>query len=175
MNKNLTCNQVISLLEFYVSGEINPKLKEYVNAHILSCPRCKKKLEELKNILLKFDILEKDINDNKSEELFDSYFLSNLSAYVDNELDTKENIKIKKTTVSNPKARKKLEAMYKFQKLLQSSYEKTKKDYKKDFSKIIISNIIDNETYSTSYFKRFLFLFYALIFAILVCFWYLYF
>ena len=43
-------------------------------------------------------------------------FKANLSAYIDNELDDKENIRIRKITISNPIARKDLEEMYAFKK-----------------------------------------------------------
>ena len=68
-----------------------------------------------------------------------------------------------------------LETMYKFQKLLQLSYERTKRDYRKDYSKAIIANILNSDEYSAVCFKRLILLFVALILAIIVCFCYLYF
>ena len=175
MNKNLTCNQVVSLLELYITGEINQKLNLYVDEHIKTCSHCKQKLEDLKSILYKFESVDKNISQGAKDEYSDSKFLMNLSAYIDNELESDENIKIKKITVSNPKARKKLESMYKFQKLLQASYEKTKHDYKTDFSKAVMSQVIDrNDTYTTLCFQRLILLFISIVIAIIIGFLYLY-
>ena len=176
MNKNLTCNQVVSLLELYITGEINPKLKLYVDEHIKSCPHCRQKLEDLKTILCKFEYDDKNLSQSVKDEYSDSKFLMNLFAYIDNELESDENIKIKKITVSNPKARKKLESMYKFQKLLQASYSKTKHDYKTDYSKAVMAQVIDrNDTYTTLCFQRLMLLFVSIIIAIIIGFAYLYF
>ena len=54
----------------------------------------------------------------------DKQFIKELSAYVDNELDTSENVRIKKITISNPTARQRLESMYNYQKLMHSAYER---------------------------------------------------
>lgn len=174
MNKNLTCSQVISLLEFYISGEINPKLKEYVDSHLASCPNCKQKVKDLQDLFSKFNVQENNDEKMAEESKYDFNFLTELSAYIDNELCAKDNIKIKKATVTNPDARQKLQNMYNFKKLLQSSYERTKKDYKKDYSKNVLASVINDQSYSTVCFKKLLILFCAIIFAIIVCFCYLY-
>ena len=68
----------------------------------------------------------------------DEDFKSNLSAYVDNELNSIDSIKIKKIAISNPLARQDLENIYTFKKLLHSSFEKTKNELKNDYSKTTI-------------------------------------
>lgn len=98
-----------------------------------------------------------------------------LSAYIDNELNSNENIKIKKMTISNPTARKELETMYRFKKLLHSAYERTKSDSKYDYSKNIVNKIQDNYEYSTTYFYKLAAIFIILISAIIGGFIYLYF
>lgn len=173
MNKNLTCNQVSALLNFYIEGKLSPKLKEYINQHIENCPTCKQKIEDLQNVLKKYR--QKALN-NKPDKTkdFSAEFHSNLSAYIDNELDSNENIKIKKITISNPNARKELETMYKYRQILQSSYEKTKDDIKIDFSKNIINEIQDTNDYTTNYFYKLAGIFVILIVAIIGGFIYLY-
>ena len=78
-------------------------------------------------------------------------------------------------TISNPNARKELETMYKYKKILQSSYEKTKDDIKLDFSKQILNEIQDNNDYTTNYFYKIAGVFVVLISAIIGGFIYLYF
>ena len=75
---------------------------------------------------------------------------TNLSAYIDNELNDLDNIKIKKIAISNPLARQDLENIYSFKKFLHSSFEKTKNEMKHDYSKSIISQI----QHETTYYKR---------------------
>lgn len=174
MNKDLTCNQVAALINFYLEDKLNPRLKEYVNLHLMKCPKCRKKYEDLKKILNKYSQIKKNLN--KPEETpVNAEFLNNLSAYVDNELNNNENIKIKKIAISNPSARKELESMYKFQKIVHSAYEKTKNDIKFDYSKDILTKIQDNKEYTTTYFYKLAILFVIIITGIISGFIYLYF
>ena len=34
MNKELTCQQVSALINFYIEGKLNPRLREYINLDI---------------------------------------------------------------------------------------------------------------------------------------------
>lgn len=107
---------------------------------------------------------------NKNEQLNET-----LSAYIDNELSNDENIKIKKLTIANNNARKELENMYKFQKLIHSAFERTKSDVKKDFSKNVVAEITNEDYYSTNYFQKLALIFITIICAIIGGFIYLYF
>ena len=102
-------------------------------------------------------------------------YIDNLSAYIDNELDNAQNIKIKKLTMVNPLMRKELENMYKFRKILFNAFERTKYRLKKDYSKNIVAKISNEDYYTTTYFKRIAMLFVAIISAIIGGFIYLYF
>jgi len=175
MNKELTCNQVSALISFYIRGKLNPKLKEYVDLHLAKCPMCRKKINDLNNILNKFKNNNSG-NEDKSEEDTLSYeFRNRLSAYVDNELNTRENIMMKKMTISNPSVRKELESMYKFQKAMGSAYNKTKNDFKYDYSKEILHKLQDGKEYTTTYFYKLMILFTVLVMTIIGGFLYLYF
>ena len=78
---------------------------------------------------------DRDINIHENKQYEE--FKNNLSAYIDNELDNEENLRIKKIAISNPLARQDLENIFTFKKLLHYSYEKTKNDMKSDYSKAI--------------------------------------
>ena len=173
MNKDLTCNQVSALINFYIEGKLNPRLREYVDLHIAKCPACRKKIEDLQKILNTFKAVKAsadNVETQASPEL-----INRLSAYVDNELNFDENIKVKKLTISNPAARKELETMYKFRKVMQSAYEKTKNDSKFDYSKSVITRFQDDTEYTTTYFYKLSAVFVVLILAIIAGFIYLYF
>lgn len=169
MDKNFSCKQIEAILKFFKEGNLNPLLENLVKNHIDTCDNCKKKYNKLnkdsKEVQKESDILA--LNPKKK-------FINNLSAYMDNELDTKENIKIKKITVSNQHARKELEKMYNYQKILQASFERTKNNAKIDFSKEIVSKISNEDYYSTEYFKRICILFVLIIIFIICGFGYLY-
>ena len=175
MNKELTCNQVSALISFYIKGKLNPKLKEYVDLHLAKCPMCRKKINDLNNILGKYQNSTPKNQIEKEEETLGYEFKNRLSAYVDNELNSRENIMMKKMTISNPTARKEHESMYRLQKTIGNAYNKTKNDFKYDYSKEILHKLQDNKEYTTNYFYKLMILFTALLITIIGGFLYLYF
>lgn len=170
MTMNLTCTQVSALLSFYIDDKLSSQLKQFVEAHLEVCPTCKAKLEALKSMVNSLKEVHQKLASIQPEnsELamngainpqFDT-FKTNLSAYIDNELDDDENIKVKKYVISNPKARQELEDMYKLRKVLQNSFEKTKNESKDDYSKFILKRIdIQEEIYGPDSFSKVLALF----------------
>ena len=94
MQNQLTCEQVSALLSFYAEDKLSKKLSEYVRQHLESCPECMEKYMKMKNMLNKFiDIQTREIDNPYATKQYED-FKSNLSAYVDNELNDFENIKI---------------------------------------------------------------------------------
>lgn len=162
-------------ISFYIEGKLNPRLREYIDLHIAKCPACKKKIEELKKILAKYNYSKQNNRQIKEAAPLTAEARNKLSAYIDNELNSNENIKIKKMAISNPTARKELETMYKFKKIIHTAYEKTKNDSKFDYSKNVLSKIQDNGEYTTTYFYKLAAIFVVLISAIILGFIYLYF
>lgn len=141
MQNQLTCEQVSALLNFYVEDKLSSKLSEYVRIHLENCPACMEKYLQMKNIINKFmDIQNEEIENPYATKQYED-FKANLSAYIDNELNNFDSIKIKKIAISNPLARQDLENIYTYKKLLQSSFEKTKNEMKDDYSKTTICNI----------------------------------
>lgn len=169
MDIQFTCNQVETLINYYIEGKLAPSLSEFVLEHIKSCSKCRKKFEQLQSLVSEYK------NKSKSERKPDKELIGSLSAYIDNELDTSENVKIKRMTISNPSARQKLESMYKFQKLLHSAYEKTKNDTKFDYSKNVMATIYKTSEYSTLYLRYIMIVIVFLLMAIICGFIYLYF
>lgn len=175
MNKELTCNQVSALISFYIKGKLNSKLKEYVDLHLERCPNCRKKITDLQNILKKFSKDPQTAPSQQQDDIINYDFKNRLSAYVDNELNLRENIKMKKLTISNPNARKELENMYKFQKAMGNAYNKTKNDFKFDYSRDILHKLQEGKEYSTTFFYKLVAMFILLVTVIIGGFIYLYF
>ena len=169
MDINLNCNQIESLINFYVEGKLVPSLKECVDEHLKQCSKCRKKIEQLQKVLIEYN----QKNNQEEEGSIDREFINSLSAYVDNELDTSENVKIKKMTISNPAARKTLESLYNYKKLLHAAYEKTKSNVKYDYSKDIVSVLNESFNYDTTYFRNIIIMIFFMLAAIACGFVYL--
>jgi len=172
MTVNLTCTQVSALLSFYMNDKLNDQLKQFVKAHLDICPTCRAKYEALRDMVMSLkEVHEKmeQLEPAKKESVMSPQyreFRNNLSAYIDSELTDEENIKIKKTIISNPEARRDLEQLYRFENVLHSSFERAKSDVKMDFSKFILKRIdIQEEIYGGDSFAKVVALF-IIIFAI---------
>lgn len=148
MQYQLSCEQVGALMAFYIEDKLSDKLSKYVEEHLANCPICREKYETMKKIIHKYSNIQNQVKENETIETMSPFqtrqyeeFKANLSAYVDNELNDDENIKIKKITISNPLARQDLEDIYTFKKILHSSFEKTRNDVKEDYSRYILNQI----------------------------------
>jgi len=123
-----------------------------VEYHMNICKDCREKYLKLLNILdnyktIKNKILSDDADDilnykNKQYKLF----MDNLSAYVDNELDNDNNLKIKKIAIANSDARKELENILSFRQLLKDAFEKTKNSLKKDYSEETVNSLFRTDS-----------------------------
>lgn len=161
MTSNLTCTQVSALLSFYIEEKLSSQLKQFVEAHLEICPACRAKLEALKSMVKslkevheKLASIKSKNEENVTSPQYDE-FKTNLSAYIDNELEDIDNIKIKKYIIANPKARQDLESMYNIKKALHNSFEKEKNEVKDDFSKYILRRIdIQEEVYGPDSFAK---------------------
>lgn len=150
----ITCAQMDVLISFYIEGDLSRALKLKVEDHLKNCPTCRAKFDIIKSMLndLRCSI------DEKEEEMFTvasnsqyKVFQNNLSAYIDNELPQEENIKIKKFTINNKKARKELEDTYNIRKLMSDSFHKTKSEAKHDFSRNVLKQLNLNEEDSLAF------------------------
>lgn len=150
----LTCAQMDVLISFYIEGDLSKSLKNQVEQHLKECSTCRAKYDIIKSMIsdLKnsFDREEEPLmqpfqgpSNNDNQILSKQYrvFKNNLSAYIDNELENDENIKIKKFTINNLQARKDLEDSYNIRKLMNESFKKSKAEAKKDFSKAVLKQL----------------------------------
>ncbi len=149
---DLTCTQVEMLLSFYIDGELKENLKNKVEEHLKNCPVCSAKYDTLIKLFsgMRESVAELSLKQGyASESLNKTDYKVNMSAYIDNELDNNENIKIKKLTINNKKARKYLEDSYALKHVINSAYEKSKNEMKQDFSKNVMSSLdIENQEYT---------------------------
>ena len=144
----LTCAQMDVLISFYIDGDLSNALKSQVEEHIKLCPTCRAKFDIIKSMLLEIknnNTLKKDFSSKlpQNEHISQQYriFKNNLSAYVDNELNEQDNLKVKKFTINNKAARKDLENTFSIRKLMNDSFHKSKAESKRDFSKHVIRQL----------------------------------
>lgn len=150
---DLTCSQVEMLLSFYFDGDLKENLRDKVEEHLSVCPVCKQKYETLVNLLtgLRESVAELSLKsansepstkkENNNDTSSQIEFSTNMSAYIDNELSDEENIKIKKLTINNKKARKYLEDSYALRHIISNAFEKTKSEMRQDFSKKVLNSL----------------------------------
>lgn len=144
----LTCTQMDVLISFYIDGDLSKALKNQVEEHLRDCPNCRAKYDIIKSMLAdlknSFDMQEEytpsEVSSSCTSQQY-RLFKNNLSAYIDNELDTEDNIKIKKFTINNKSARKALEDSYNIKKLMNDSFRKTKSDARHDFSRSVLKQL----------------------------------
>ena len=145
----LTCAQMDVLISFYIDNELSQALRKQVEEHLKSCATCSAKYEIITSMISDMKSCCKSEGQfngvNESERKPSAYqyqlFKNNLSAYVDNELNDEENLRIKKLTINNKKARKELEDSFSLRKIMKDSFKKCKSENKRDFSKYIIKQL----------------------------------
>ena len=128
MKNKLSCVQVIALFNFYIEGKLNSKLKESIDSHLKTCPECSK-FYSMKGLNLEVY----SVGYTQDDKLIEA-----ISAYIDNELDDNEAVKMRKIAITNPIARKKLEDMYAIKQEMHNYFNKIKNDCKIDYSKHIV-------------------------------------
>ena len=105
--KNTDCQNFEKMLPLMIKSKLN--LKDYIffKQHLNKCENCKKKYEFIKRIFEDF----KNIDSSKSSNMTIPFFKysineykkteDDISAYIDNELGAKENLKVKKMLIGN--------------------------------------------------------------------------
>lgn len=144
---NITCSQMDVLISFYIDGDLSSNLKKQVEEHMKNCSVCRAKYEIVKSMIedLKQTLNEDSENKNEfhTKTTSSQYkaFKNNLSAYIDNELSTDENVKIKKYTINNTLARQELQDSYNVRKLMNNTFKKIESEARNDFSKSVLKQL----------------------------------
>ena len=145
----ITCLQMDVLISFYIEGDLSESLKAKVEEHLKNCPACRAKYNIINSLFADIKIGKQGASKNDNENYLTNthssreynFFTNNLSAYIDNELPEEENIKMKKYTITNKKARKALEDSYRIRKLMKDSFKKTNAETKPDFAKSVLKRL----------------------------------
>ena len=141
--ERFVCEQIEILLSYYIHGDINDRIRYFIETHLQKCSTCRIRYEFLKNKIKDMHLAKAKIDTLKSKKiipisLYNDNFKEKMSAYIDNELSNEESLKFKKYAIANPPVKTELENMYKIKNVLNLSYEKTKNNFKEDFSREIM-------------------------------------
>ncbi len=151
--KELNCEQVSILLTYFIDKKLSDKLIGEIEYHLNTCPNCRERYMSMLRIKKNYqEMKEKICTEDEDTLLINTFmereymnFQNNLSSYLDNELDDRENIRIKKFAILSPTARQDLEDMIYFRQILQDSFSKTKSKLKKDLSELTIDKLTRKE------------------------------
>ena len=141
----MTCEQFETLMHFYLDNELSSAMKSAFEKHLSECKLCREKYDTFKTIITQLRESYKKIkNSNPAVKLQNSeqqMINTSISAYIDNELDLNENVKIKKMIISKPDIRNKIEKINSLKVLLKESFRKTQptQDYSKQLLRKIYS------------------------------------
>ena len=166
---DINCSQFEGLLSFYLNDDLNENLKCAFEEHMKTCPTCNMRysvvssvIEDIKSAydevigktpVDKVDMVEDNEDVSASDyDILDGFLNTELSAYVDNELDENRSVKIRRDIISKPRLRQKVEKLYGLKKVLSDSYKINKNKLKTDFSKEIIRKINNIESDRQIYF-----------------------
>lgn len=147
---DMTCEQFETLMQFYVNNDLTEEIKQKFETHMLKCKSCREKYNTFKKIILDLRESYKTFSNSKvnykSLSSTETLLNSNISAYIDNELDIEDNIKIKKLLINNSEIRGKIEKIYNLKSLLKESFDKSQP--MQDFSQSLINKIYPQKQYS---------------------------
>lgn len=150
----ITCSQFEGLISFYLNDELSDNLKQAFEEHLHTCPSCHIRFNMLSSIINELkdaytqiiseenydDIACLEIGQDETEEDSDPQS-SDLSAYIDNELNDEYSVKMRRNIIAKPKLRKKLEKMYNLRKIISNSFDEQKNKLRTDYSKDIIKSL----------------------------------
>ena len=173
---DINCSQFEGLLSFYLNDDLNDNLKCAFEDHMKNCSTCNMRYSVIKSLIEDIKAAYNDIIENKSmpkeieesTELnynisLDNMLNTELSAYIDNELDEDRSVKIRRDIITKPALRKKIEKLYNLRKVITNSMNEQKNKIKTDYSKEVIKYIYNKTTDRQVYFHCSAFIFFVIL------------
>ena len=141
---SMTCENFEELMHLYLDGELSEQLGVSFEAHMKVCKSCRCKYVAFSKIIMDLresyatsslvlnKPVEREVANQEDTDIC-------ISAYVDNELDMTDTVKVRKMVVGHPNLRNKIEKIYSLQDLLKESFKNTQPS--KDYSRGLLSEI----------------------------------
>lgn len=158
MPEDLLCKKVSALLSQYIDNKVTRQEREFIEEHLAMCPDCYKKFIYLKNLINSLkDSYKKVMNMAIQKQRKATFsirehenFRSNISPYLDNELETTESFQFRKYLIKSKMAQREVRHAYSLQKKMHNSFEDVKKQLNVDFSKLIIPELKQTRRFAYS-------------------------
>ena len=147
-NENV-CKKVSSMLSLFIDDRVSINEKIFIEEHLKNCVSCRKKYMYLKSLIKNLkesyrQVVALSVSKQKRSGFSiheHQKFMSQISPYVDNELEGAECFEFRKYLMQSKSAQKELKNTYIIQKLLKSSYNQTLKKTPQQISSMVMAQI----------------------------------
>lgn len=149
MENKVICKKVTSMLSLYIDNNLSANEMFFVKDHIAICPACRKKYLYLKSLIKNLqDSYKQFVELSKQKQKKNNFsikehekFVSQISPYIDNELNANECFEFRKYLMKSKNAQKALKNAYIIQKNMKYSFNKTKKLASSEITRTVIKEL----------------------------------
>ena len=149
MENKVICKKVTSMLSLYIDNNLSANEMFFVKDHIAICPACRKKYLYLKSLIKNLQDSNKQFVElSKQKQKKNNFsikehekFVSQISPYIDNELNADECFEFRKYLMKSKNAQKALKNAYIIQKNMRYSFNKTKKLASSEITRTVIKQL----------------------------------
>ncbi len=149
MENKVICKKVTSMLSLYIDNNLSANEMFFVKDHIAICPACRKKYLYLKSLIKNLqDSYKQFVELSKQKQKKNNFsikehekFVSQISPYIDNELNADECFEFRKYLMKSKNAQKALKNAYIIQKNMRYSFNKTKKLASSEITRTVIKQL----------------------------------
>lgn len=149
MENKVICKKVTSMLSLYIDNNLSANEMFFVKDHIAICPACRKKYLYLKSLIKNLqDSYKQFVELSKQKQKKNNFsikehekFVSQISPYIDNELNADECFEFRKYLMKSKNAQKALKNAYIIQKNMKYSFNKTKKLASSEITRTVIKQL----------------------------------
>lgn len=149
MENKVICKKVTSMLSLYIDNNLSANEMFFVKDHIAICPACRKKYLYLKSLIKNLqDSYKQFVELSKQKQKKNNFsikehekFVSQISPYIDNELNADECFEFRKYLMKFKNAQKALKNAYIIQKNMKYSFNKTKKLASSEITRTVIKEL----------------------------------
>lgn len=149
MENKVICKKVTSMLSLYIDNNLSANEMFFVKDHIAICPACRKKYLYLKSLIKNLqDSYKQFVELSKQKQKKNNFsikehekFVSQISPYIDNELNADECFEFRKYLMKSKNAQKALKNAYIIQKNMKYSFNKTKKLASSEITRTVIKEL----------------------------------
>lgn len=149
MENKVICKKVTSMLSLYIDNNLSANEMFFVKDHIAICPACRKKYLYLKSLIKNLqDSYKQFVELSKQKQKKNNFsikehekFVSQISPYIDNELNADDCFEFRKYLMKSKNAQKALKNAYIIQKNMRYSFNKTKKLASSEITRAVIKQL----------------------------------